>query len=336
MSDNSIGRLDATKRSMKDKVIALNIDEPRGDSFVYRTLRTSGYDGVNGDGTLSLVAISGLDHEDHIDLYMNNNRPSVSPVTGELLNKEDIGANATIELFRLNNARATDTMNHIKTFSHSQIATPNNIAPTELGSFYFTNDHGINKAGIWHQLSPVLKSGDVSICSAEGDCKRVDSGFAFPNGLVLGRQDGLLYVPSTMSGTITVYGTIDDKMKRADEIHVGYPLDNLSEDANGDYWVAAIPKLDALLSTFDDPFGDARPGATVFRVRSRRKQGRRGYEIRKMLEDSEGEVLPGATTVIHDAETERLFLSGVVSPFITVCEKAAAAPADQPITPSEL
>lgn len=278
------------------------------------------------------MAISGVDHGDHIDLFMNNNRPSIDPSTGEFLNNEETGANATIELFRLTRSVATDTMNHVKTFVHPQIATPNNIAPFDTGSFYFTNDHGTSKAGIWHQLSPVIRSGDVSFCSAEGECKRVDRGYAFPNGLLAGRQDGLLYVPSTMSGTITVYGTKDGKMQRVDEIHVGYPLDNLSEDANGEYWAAAIPKLDTLMSTFDDPLGDARPGATVFRVRSRRNQGRKGYEIRKMLEDADGEVLPGATTVVHDAKTERLFLSGVVSPFITICEKVPPAP----ITPTGL
>lgn len=43
-------------------------------------------------------------------------------------------------------------------------------------------------------------------------------------------------------------------------------------------------------------------------------------EVKKVLEDWEGEVLPGATAVVHDAKTGRVFLSGVVSPFVTVCE----------------
>jgi len=40
-----------------------------------------------------------------------------------------------------------------------------------------------------------------------------------------------------------------------------------------------------------------------------------------VLEDAEAEVLPAATTVIHDADTGRLFLGGVWSPYLAVCEK---------------
>jgi arylesterase/paraoxonase len=35
-----------------------------------------------------------------------------------------------------------------------------------------------------------------------------------------------------------------------------------------------------------------------------------GYEVIKILEDGKGEILPAATTVVHDAVTGRLFLSG--------------------------
>lgn len=318
----SIARLDASKRSLKDKIIALDLDEPAGDSFSHRVVKPRGYGGINGDGRLSVVAITGVDHPDHIDLYLNNNRPSIDVASGELLDNEKVGANSTIELFRVSKSSPALNAEHVKTFIDPQIATPNRVAPTGSGPFYFTNDHGTNKVGLWHELSPILKNGDVSFCTAEGACKRVDSGFAFPNGLHFGRKDKLLYVPSTISGQIVVYKPdLDYGVKKVDILKTGYPLDNISEDENGDYWVAALSQLDKALGTFDDPLGDAKVGATILRVR--KNVGKKGYQITKMLEDPEGEVLPVATAVVHDVKTGRLFISGVVAPFIAVCDPKA-------------
>jgi len=45
-------------------------------------------------------------------------------------------------------------------------------------------------------------------------------------------------------------------------------------------------------------------------------KGEEGWKAEKVLEDGLGEILPVATTVIHDAKTGRLFLS---SKFGNVC-----------------
>ena len=111
----------------------------------------------------------------------------------------------------------------------------------------------------------------------------------------------------------------DGSAKKIDNIRLPYPLDNISEDQNGEFWVAAIPDLKAALAMFENPLGPERPPATVFRFRRRSDSGK-GYEVTKMLEDRDGEVLPFATTVVHDAKTGRLFVSGIVAPFIAVCD----------------
>jgi hypothetical protein len=46
------------------------------------------------------------------------------------------------------------------------------------------------------------------------------------------------------------------------------------------------------------------------------------YLVEKVLED-DGSVLPGSTTAVHDAETGRIFLSGIMSPYIAICESTA-------------
>ena len=38
-------------------------------------------------------------------------------------------------------------------------------------------------------------------------------------------------------------------------------------------------------------------------------KGEEGWKVEKVLEDGKGEILPVATTVVHDVKTGRLFLS---------------------------
>ena len=47
------------------------------------------------------------------------------------------------------------------------------------------------------------------------------------------------------------------------------------------------------------------------------------YEFTKALEDGEAKFLPGATVAVHDVKTDKFFLGGVASPYITVCESKA-------------
>ena len=216
-------------------------------------------------------------------------------------------------------------MQHVQTFvNRHHIVTPNNIATQGDGSFYITNDHGLNKVGLAHKTSPFLHNGDVAYCNQDG-CSQVDAGHAFPNGLAFGK-DGLLYVPSSFSGDLRVYETTSNgAINKVGQVKIPYPLDNLSLDANGDLWVAGLPDISRTLAGFDNPLGPA-PPSTVFRIH---KKADGKYEVDKVLEDAEGQVLPATTTAVHDAKTGRIFLSSVISPFITVCEpKGIPSPED--------
>lgn len=125
---------------------------------------------------------------------------------------------------------------------------------------------------------------------------------------------------------------------------MNYPIDNISEDTNGDLYLATLPKLISGLAGFDDPLNAPTPPATVWKVTrlNREVADKYEYSLSKVIEDRDGEVLPGTTTAIHDALTGRLFLSGkdmifarsydfwliilcpagVIAPFVTVCDPA--------------
>ena len=114
-----------------------------------------------------------------------------------------------------------------------------------------------------------------------------------------------LYVPNALGGTISVLRIKeDDDLELVEDIDVKYGVDNISVDANGDLFVAAMPKAIDIYNTFKDPF-NAKPSSAVLRI----KKGEDGkHEFEKVLED-QGGTLPATTTAVHDAKTGRLFLS---------------------------
>ncbi|KAF4997202.1 hypothetical protein FDECE_12155 [Fusarium decemcellulare] len=312
----NVARLNVSGRSQKDSIVALDVDKPIQGSFEPRTLKTPGFSGTAGDGLLNLVGFTGIDSSDSdgVELLVINNQPSVD-AEGKIGDQAN-GANATIELFQTG-ARATE-LKHVKTYAETHIATPNRVAAVSRDVFYVTNDHGPYKHGLRHHLAFLLKAGNAVFCEAGKGCKTVAGGMKFPNGLARDK-DGLIYIPCSLSGTITVYRPLpDNSLEKIDVINTGYSLDNVSIDANGDIWVAAFPAGFDTLTAYNDPL-NSHPAATALRI----KKAEGKWVIEKMIEDAEGEVLPVATTVVHDVKTGRLFFSSVISPSIAVCEPKA-------------
>lgn len=116
-------------------------------------------------------------------------------------------------------------------------------------------------------------------------------------------------------GGITVFKpAADGSATKVHYIDLNYPIDNISEDTNGDLFAASMPKIMASVASFEDPLHAPVPPATIWRVRrlNREIPDKYDYLLSKVIEDRDGEVLPGTTTAIHDALTGRLFLSGRV------------------------
>lgn len=118
-------------------------------------------------------------------------------------------------------------------------------------------------------------------------------------------------------------------LKLEDTIEIGYPIDNLSIDSEGDIFVASFPRLHEMVDTFKNHSMSA--STTIFKV-SRDEERVKGapkrqnieafdgdYIVEKILED-DGSLLSGSTTAVHDPKTGRLFLSGVIQPNVVVCE----------------
>ena len=163
-------------------------------------------------------------------------------------------------------------------------------------------------------------------------CNTAFTGLTIPNGIARAR-DGLIYVADTVPGTIHVLSTSAGasgvQLRKEDEIDLGLPLDNLSIDKLGNIYAAAFPQVHRWIKSSKNPA--LRSPVAVFQV-SRANRGRYGefsrkamepytgaYTVLKILED-DGGVLSGVTAVAHDTEKGRLFLSGVMVPYIMKCD----------------
>jgi hypothetical protein len=101
-------------------------------------------------------------------------------------------------------------------------------------------------------------------------------------------------------------------------IPVGMCIDNLSVDEKGNVFAAGFPKVFEFMASLETPDTDV--GSAVLKARKGEAvNGEMKHVVEKVLEDSEGTSLPGATVAVHDARTDSYWLGGVASPYVTVC-----------------
>jgi hypothetical protein len=150
--------------------------------------------------------------------------------------------------------------------------------------------------------------------------------FSFPNGITRDPSSGLVYVAHSVRGTITVHRVVDDEqLIQVDEVSLFMGVENLSIDADGNIFAAAIPDNHHFIRAFNDPYGTDLP-STVMMIK--KKTGGIGtsslkeeYDVIKFVEDGEARVLPTTTSAVYDPVSGRLFLGALSSPFMVVCEK---------------
>ncbi|KAJ5969480.1 hypothetical protein N7501_005728 [Penicillium viridicatum] len=295
-------KLNISARSRTDHIAVLNIDQP-------------GSDGLYGLHKLKSVVISAI----WICMDLS---PPVDPTTGEFLDARAVGANSTIEIFDLDGT--AETLEYVKTIASHAIISPNNLAVDQDGlGFVVTNDRNA-KVSTFAVLDMLIGGGSLTYCRSDtGKCHvAAKKGFSFANGIV--QENGLYYVAHSVTGIVTVHKLVGDQLVQVDKISTGYPLDNLSLDADGNLLAAAFPDSIAFMKSMEDPYRVVAP-ATVLAVNGIATQLRtrsgKDCEVSKLLEDGNAKWLPSSTVVVQDVKSHRLFLGGVLSPFITICEQ---------------
>lgn len=280
-----------------------------------KRIQTENFQGHDGKGTLLLHGIGafvgkdglgGNAEDQSLRLFLINHRVQSDPHIH--------GANSTVELFET--TLGSETMKHIKTFSHPDIFTPNNLVPSGPESFYFTNDHSVKK-GWQKQLDLFVPGSGIGHCDAKG-CKMVIKKRLYPNGLAgalnyPSKEPNVLYQASTAEEFVYAYEIQADKsLVLKDKIRSGYPGDNINMASDGSLLLAAFPKLLAVAEAFKTSDPDHLSPATVVRIS--KNQGKDAfyghkYNVEKLLED-DGRIINFQTNVQYDTQRKLLFLSG--------------------------
>ncbi|KUJ14191.1 serum paraoxonase/arylesterase-like protein [Mollisia scopiformis] len=319
-------KYDISARDLRDHVSVLDLDHPGEDGlFGLRTLTITGdYRSSSGGKEID---VHGLDVEHlsptRLRFWMINHRPPVD-AEGNALDPKVVGANSTIEVFE--HEKGSQNLEWIRTISDDAVSTPNNLVAAGDGGVLITNDH-TSKTGRLRRLEMILGGGSVAYCpptslsSPTQTCNlALTTAFKFANGIALLPNNEVL-VAHSAKGHLTSHTFFPSNrtLSPGQTIPVNMPMDNLSVDIHGDIYVAAFPKVLALIEAMD---GEKRPDgewveipSTVFRVR---KEGAT-WVVEKVLEDVEGSVLPGSTVAARDGVTGMLWLGGVASPFVGVC-----------------
>ena len=306
-------------RSRTDHISVLDIDQPGSDGlYGLRQLKVGGY-----QDDLDLVGFDVRKIGGRLRFWLINHRPPIDHSTGEFLDAYAVGANSTIEIFDLDDD--TETLEHVKTIASDAILSPNNLAVEEDGlAFVITNDHN-TKVGTFRDLEMLVGGGgSLTYCRSDtGKCHvAAKEGFSFANGIAYD-TNGLYYVAHSVTGHLTVHKMVDGQLLKIDEIRTGYPVDNLSLDAEGNLIVAAFPDSIAFLKAMSDPYNVNVP-ATVLAVnkiaRQIEERGGKNTEVFKMAEDRDAKSLPCSTVAVHDTQSRQLILAGILSPFVAICE----------------
>ncbi|KAL4898659.1 hypothetical protein BDV59DRAFT_167292 [Aspergillus ambiguus] len=319
-----------------DHITVLDIDKPESDGM--HSVRALEFRDDKGDVQeldLHGFDVRSIDNGRRLRFWLINHRPPVDASTQEpIKDATKVGANSTIEVYDLEMSRGTRSNNylvHVKTITSDTLISPNNLVVIDdddnRGGFLFTNDKS-NKVPPIPGLPPLFGSGSVAYCRTDtGQCHFAGTNnFSIPNGITRDPFSGLIYVAQSGSATVSVHKlTNDEKLVQVDEVRLPMSLDNLSIDSDGNVFAGAFPDVAQFMKAFHDPHGTKAP-STVLMIRKKESNNEIygpnvEHQVIKIVEDAEAKVLPTTTTAVHDPVSGRLFLGGVASSFLGVCEK---------------
>ncbi|KAJ7579296.1 hypothetical protein C8J56DRAFT_965373 [Mycena floridula] len=262
-------------------------------------------------GTHGMDVVTSSSNPKKLFVYLVNHRINGDPTL--------VGADSVIEIFET--AIGSDTLNHIRTIRDPLILTPNDVVGSPDGkSFYFTNDCA-SKTGALRDIRNIFTaSTNVVHCHLDEGCKVAISGLPSSNGIAEA-SNGTIYVASVLGGSLRVLEQQQDhSLVVTDVITSEYPMDNLSIDQDGAVWAAAFVKQFSMLKSMKDGKTKSPVAALKFTINRGPKAffGEK-FSVDKPFED-DGNLVSGATSIVHDAKRSVLFIHGIVSSGLSVCK----------------
>ncbi|KAK0543188.1 hypothetical protein OC846_006227 [Tilletia horrida] len=343
----TMDKLEASQRPTDDAIYILDTRAKGPWASRITKVQPTSFHGILGDSTLNLHGIGVLEVSSKpapqegddivldtsytpptLYLYLNNHRPPLDPNTGKIIpDATKTGANSTVEIFKT--TLGSNKMEHVRTYAHEAIRTPNRVAPVSPDSFLFTNDHG-RKVGHLRVLSYVSNDGDAGFCDPSG-CKIVADKMAYPNGIVASDKPRQFWIPNMREGRIKIYEwqPKDQSLVLIDDFYLdgppGYPADNLSLNSKtGAILAASLPQgSHAIIGHFRD--FRVLAASTIHRItlnEGKEKFFGAKYKMDKILE-FDGKEYGAYTTAIEDEAGKQVWLMGVGAPHVAVCKLEA-------------
>ena len=227
--------------------------------------------------------------------------------------KPQIGqARSRVEIFDVD---ASGLLKHRLSVPANAYPRLNDVAGVGPEEFYATVE-SVRERGSWMERLTLLtreESGSVVFWKG-GKFRREATGLNFANSVAVTPDGGTLYATGTFGKDLRIYQRSADTgaLKLQEVVYLGSAPDNIDIAANGDIWIAAHPKLSALLTYMSNPKARAPSQALIVE----RDISGRGGDVHEMLL-SDGRDLSAATIAIADGD--RIFLSGAFDDRALVC-----------------
>ncbi|EIN11802.1 serum paraoxonase/arylesterase [Punctularia strigosozonata HHB-11173 SS5] len=292
-------------------------------------LSITGFESPRGLSVHGMDVVPSSTDPSQLFVYVVNHR---APHDGQDANQ--VGADSSVEIFRT--SVGGSTMVHVATVEDPVIVTPNDLVGSPDGkSFWFTNDHGSKTSLTRHLEHWRFKfAASVGYCHLDEGCRFAVQNLPGANGIARNKHD-VFYVANDRHPEIRVLEKqADNSLVVTDLIKPGadYPIDNLVVDENGYLWASGtVNCLQTVFKHFEDPSIIAPSSALRISLNTGRDAyfGEK-YKIEKgsfftalltflQIFEDDGELAPGVTSVAYDVDRKQLFLHGLASPHLTVC-----------------
>lgn len=207
----------------------------------------------------------------------------------------------------------------IKTVTHPLMTSPNAILGVGARQFYVANDSGATTA-YEHFKEATLRRPLANLLYFDGQAMRaVAAGLHTPTGLAASYDYRTIYASDTLGDRLQVYARnlLTGGLRRTETISLDSAPDKITSDENGILWVAAHPKLLALMRAFRDPA--SRAPTQVFRVApDAQDPGGRPIEI---YMNAGEQISAGSVAAVHG---DRMLIGSAVEPKLLDCKLPAA------------
>ena len=158
-----------------------------------------------------------------------------------------------VDIFEVKIENGAATLNEIGDIQSDKLLSPNDVAAVGKEQFYVTNDHG-SHTPFGQTLENYLMLPRADVLYFDGSVfKEVAAGLVFANGIALSNDGNRVYVAESTARRIQTFGRdlFSGKLTPQNTFDLPSGPDNIDVDEKGDLWIAAHPKMFALVALYE-------------------------------------------------------------------------------------